>query len=207
MIGIVDYGVGNLFSLKSSLNSLNVDCSITADKDKLASCDGIILPGVGAFEDAVNKLKNNGLDIFVKDFVKGGRKILGICLGMQLLFDKSFEYGEHKGLGLIPGDVIPLVNRIGKGYKIPHMGWNSLDIRKSDGILSKINNGDYVYYVHSYYAETDAKYITATSEYGKIDVTASVQSGNVYGTQFHPEKSGKVGLEILEQFVRMCKEQ
>ena len=207
MIGIVDYGVGNLFSLKSSLNSLNVDCSITADKDKLASCDGIILPGVGAFEDAVNKLKNNGLDIFVKDFVKGGRKILGICLGMQLLFDKSFEYGEHKGLGLIPGDVIPLVNRIGKGYKIPHMGWNSLDIRKSDGILSKVNNGDYVYYVHSYYAETDAKYITATSEYGKIDVTASVQSGNVYGTQFHPEKSGKVGLEILEQFVRMCKEQ
>ncbi len=207
MIGIVDYGVGNLFSLKSSLNSLNVDCSITADKDKLASCDGIILPGVGAFEDAVNKLKNNGLDIFVKDFVKGGRKILGICLGMQLLFDKSFEYGEHKGLGLIPGDVIPLVNRIGKGYKIPHMGWNSLDIRKSDGILSKINNGDYVYYVHSYYAETDAKFITATSEYGKIDVTASVQSGNVYGTQFHPEKSGKVGLEILEQFVRMCKEQ
>ena len=207
MIGIVDYGVGNLFSLKSSLNSLNVDCSITADKDKLASCDGIILPGVGAFEDAVNKLKNNGLDIFVKDFVKGGRKILGICLGMQLLFDKSFEYGEHKGLGLIPGDVIPLVNRIGKGYKIPHMGWNSLDIRKSDGILSKINNGDYVYYVHSYYAATDAKYITATSEYGKIDVTASVQSGNVYGTQFHPEKSGKVGLEILEQFVRMCKEQ
>ena len=103
--------------------------------------------------------------------------------------------------------MIPLVNRIGKGYKIPHMGWNSLDIRKSDGILSKINNGDYVYYVHSYYAETDAKFITATSEYGKIDVTASVQSGNVYGTQFHPEKSGKVGLEILEQFVRMCKEQ
>lgn len=207
MIGIVDYGVGNLFSLKSSLNSLNVDCSITADKDKLASCDGIILPGVGAFEDAVNKLKNNGLDILVKDFVKDGRKILGICLGMQLLFDKSFEYGEHKGLGLIPGDVIPLVNRIGKEYKIPHMGWNSLDIKKSDGILSKINNGDYVYYVHSYYAETDAKYITATSEYGKIDVTASVQRGNVYGTQFHPEKSGKVGLEILEQFVRMCKEQ
>lgn len=207
MIGIVDYGVGNLFSLNSSLKSLGVDCRITSDKKELAAADGIILPGVGAFRDAIEKLKNTKLDVFIKDSAADGKRIFGICLGMQLLFDKSFEYGEHNGLGLIPGDVVPLTDYMGKEYKVPHMGWNSLDISNSGGILRKINNGDYVYYVHSYYAKTDEKHIAATSEYGGLKVTGSVQSGNVYGTQFHPEKSGKVGLKILEEFVNICKEQ
>ena len=207
MIGIVDYGVGNLFSLNSSLKSLGVDCRITSDEKELLNADGIILPGVGAFRDAICKLKNTKLDRLIKDAAADGKNILGICLGMQLLFEKSFEYGEYEGLGMIPGEIVPLTDYITKGYKVPHMGWNSLDISRSGGILAKTNNGDYVYYVHSYFAKTDAKYITATSQYGGINVTGAVQNGNVYGTQFHPEKSGKVGLKMLEQFVNICKEQ
>ncbi|MEG1791372.1 MAG: imidazole glycerol phosphate synthase subunit HisH [Clostridia bacterium] len=199
MIAIIDYGVGNLFSLKSSLRYLGVESIVTGDVTEIKRADKIILPGVGAFADAIKKLKECGLDKVIVEEVATGKPLLGICLGMQMLFDKSYEYGVHVGLGLIKGEVCPLTAEIVGDLKIPQIGWNSLNIVKDSPILKYVNNGEYVYYVHSYYATNCAQSTTATSEYG-IEVTGAVQCGNVFGTQFHPEKSGDTGLRILKAF-------
>ena len=200
MIAIIDYGVGNLFSLAGSLKKLDLDAVVTSDPSEIKKCDRIILPGVGAFGDAAEKLFNSGLADVILDEVKEGKPLMGICLGMQLLFEKSFEYGEHKGLGLIPGSVVSLDDVLKGSLKVPHIGWNALDVKKPDNSLMKYTKqGDYMYYVHSFYADTEPDYILATSEYG-FEVTGAVSKGNVYGTQFHPEKSGNDGLKILKAF-------
>ncbi len=205
MVAIVDYGVGNLFSLVSSFSAIGEEAVATSDKEIIRKADKIVLPGVGAFEDASKKLFESGLADLVIEQAKLGKPLLGICLGMQLLFEKSFEYGEHKGLGLIKGQIRPIADVIPKGYKIPHIGWNALNFKKKDSKLFKnINDGDYVYFVHSYYGAGCDESVNATSEYG-APLTASVESGNVYGCQFHPEKSGEVGLNILKAFCQMEK--
>jgi len=198
MIAVVDYGVGNLFSLVSSLRFLGLECTVTNRKEDLVAADRIILPGVGAFGDAMMKLNETGLTGTIKELA-GVKPLLGICLGMQLLFDKSFEFGEHDGLGLIPGKVVPLSEDIRPGLKIPHMGWNRLEIVKDDPVFKYFNNGESVYYVHSYYAKYCSDSILGVSEYD-IMVTGIVRSGLVYGTQFHPEKSGSAGLRLLKAF-------
>ncbi len=205
MIAIVDYGVGNLFSLSSSFRSIGAEIIVTGDPEVIRSADKIVLPGVGAFGDAAELLKRSGLDQVVIDEVNRGKPLLGICLGMQLLLDRSFEYGEHKGLGLIPGDVVPMAPVIPKGYKVPHIGWNSLHFPKDKPInplFRYIKEGDCVYFVHSYYASNCRESVIATAEYGP-ELTAAVACGNVYGTQFHPEKSGAVGLNILRAFCEL----
>lgn len=202
MIAIIDYGVGNLFSLKSSFAFIDKEAVVTGDPEVIEKCDRIILPGVGAFSDAAKKLKESGLGDVVKEQAAKGKPVLGICLGMQLLFEKSYEYGEHEGLGLIKGNVRPIADVVGKDLKIPHIGWNALifpkDKEKSP-LYKYTNEGDFVYFVHSYYAADCDESITAVSEYGAM-ITASVQNGNIYGAQFHPEKSGNVGLGILKAF-------
>ena len=197
MIAVVDYGVGNLFSLVSSLRFIGVRAEVTADERVLRNADGIILPGVGAFADAREKLRTSGLEPVVREEVAKGKPFLGICLGMQMLFERSCEYGVHEGLGFIPGEVVPL--RLPEGMKVPHMGWNSLQILRECPLLAHVSNGEYVYYVHSYYATGCGAYTAAVSEYG-VPVTGVVARGNVYGTQFHPEKSGDTGLMILRAF-------
>ncbi len=199
MVAIIDYGVGNLFSLQSSLNSLGIETCVTSRVDELRKADKIILPGVGAFEDAVKKLHEHGLFDELKKLAKEGKPLLGICLGMQMLFDKSYEFGEHCGLGLISGEVVPIQQVVSNDYKIPHIGWNSLNIKIGNTILKNISDGNHVYFVHSYYVKTDAQFVSSTTEYG-AELTASVQYKNIFGTQFHPEKSGAVGLEILKTF-------
>ena len=200
MIAIVDYGVGNLFSLSSSLKALGLETEITGDAAVLRKADRIILPGVGAFGDARAKLDATGLvPILREEALK--KPLLGICLGMQLLFDKSFEYGEHEGLGFVPGEVVPLREDLtDKTLKVPHMGWNSLQIAKGDPLFRDFSDGEYVYYVHSFYARNCAESTLGTSQYGNVAVTGVVRSGNVYGTQFHPEKSGDAGLRLLKAF-------
>ena len=199
MLVIVDYGVGNLFSLKSSFAAINVEAKVTSSKDEILSADHIILPGVGAFEDAARKLKESGLDVVLKEAAKKGTPIMGICLGMQMLFDRSYENGCFDGLGLIKGSVKPIADVIPKELKIPQIGWNSLDFKGTSEIFKYINNGDYVYFVHSYYATECDEATIATTSYG-APLTAAVQDKNVYGCQFHPEKSGDVGLKILKAF-------
>ena len=200
MIAIIDYGVGNLFSLKSSLAMIGADAVVSGDADVIQKADRIILPGVGAFGDARKKLADSGLDTVLLEEAAKGKPVMGICLGMQMLFDKSFEYGEHQGLGLIPGEVVPMAGRLPEGLKVPHIGWNALDMNVPDHPLMKyVKLGDCVYFVHSYYAQGYAPYTLATSEYG-IAVTAAVAKDNVMGCQFHPEKSGSVGLNILRAF-------
>ncbi len=206
MIAIVDYGVGNLFSLKSSFDAIGQAVTVTADKEVIRAADKILLPGVGAFEDAARKLRDCGLNTVIKEEVAKGKLLLGICLGMQLLFEKSYEYGEHEGLGLISGAVRPIADVIPDGYKIPHIGWNALNITKSSPIFSLINEGDHVYFVHSYYAADCDDAVIATSEYG-APLTAAVQNKNVFGCQFHPEKSGEVGLKILKAFAQLKEEE
>lgn len=202
MIALVDYGVGNLFSLKSSFEAIGANVQVVSKPGELAAADKIILPGVGAFADAAEKLRLTGMDKALIEQANAGKPLLGICLGMQLLFEKSYEYGIHDGLGLIPGCVRPIAEAIPESYKIPHIGWNALAFQKESPLFSNIQNGDHVYFVHSYYAaECDASVI-ATTEYGGI-LTAAVQKDNVFGCQFHPEKSGKVGLEILRSFVSL----
>ncbi len=202
MIAIIDYGVGNLFSLSSSFKAIGADTVITGDAEVIKNADKLILPGVGAFGDAVKKLRDSGLDTVIKEEVKNGKPLLGICLGMQLLFDKSYEYGEHEGLGLIKGSVVGMQNRIPENLKIPHIGWNALKFEKNSPLFKYINEGDCVYFVHSFYAENCEESLIATAEYGK-SITAAVQNGNVFGCQFHPEKSGNVGLNILKAFCEM----
>lgn len=201
MVAIIDYGVGNLFSLKSSLSFIGVDAVVTGDPSVIAASDRIILPGVGAFEDAANKLRKNGLDKVIYEEVGKGKKLLGICLGMQMLFEESYEYGVHKGLGLIKGKVLPLADVVGD-LKVPHIGWNSLSFKKDSKLYKYVNQGDFVYFVHSFYGAECSESVSATAEYG-VEVTASVERDNVYGTQFHPEKSGEVGLGILRAFCEM----
>ena len=199
MIAIVDYGVGNLFSLNSSLEMIGAESIVTADSQVLRSADKILLPGVGAFEDAAKKLRDSGLADLLKELVGQGKPLLGICLGMQLLFEKSYEYGEHEGLALIPGSVRPIRDVIPGDYKIPHIGWNGLHFRQENPLFKYVNEGDCVYFVHSFYAADCDDSVVATAEYG-AELTAAVAKGNVYGCQFHPEKSGNVGLAILKAF-------
>ena len=199
MIAIIDYGVGNLFSLVSSLKAVGAEATITGDIDTIKKADKLILPGVGAFGDAAQKLKGTGLFDVVINEAKNGKPLLGICLGMQLLFEKSYEYGCHEGLGLIKGTVVPMEGKLPESLKIPHIGWNALHFKKESPVFKYINDGDCVYFVHSFYAEGCGDALIATTEYGK-DITAAVQRDNVYGCQFHPEKSGNVGLSILKAF-------
>ncbi|MBE6737552.1 MAG: imidazole glycerol phosphate synthase subunit HisH [Ruminococcaceae bacterium] len=204
MIGIIDYGVGNLFSLKSSFEAIGEEVFVSGNKLELREADGLILPGVGAFEDAIAKLKENKLDEFVKEEAAKGKPLMGICLGMQLLFEKSFEYGEHEGLGLLNGQVVPMLHSIPAELKIPHIGWNALHITKECPLFEKLGKDNCVYFVHSYYAEGCDDSLCATTEYGK-ELTAAVFKDNVYGCQFHPEKSGEVGMKILSSFSALCK--
>lgn len=199
MVAIIDYGVGNLFSLVSSFKAIGVDAVITGNAEEIKKADKIILPGVGAFGDAIDKLRKTGLDKVIIDEVKNGKELLGICLGMQLLFQKSYEYGEHEGLGLIDGNIKPIEEVIPKDLKIPHIGWNSLKLTKPESKIFKyLKDGDFVYFVHSFYG-ADCDSVIATANYG-ADLTAAVSKGNVYGCQFHPEKSGDTGLKILKAF-------
>lgn len=203
MLTIVDYGVGNLFSLRHSLESLGVSAAVTGDPEAIARADKLILPGVGAFGDAAEKLSAAGLEQAVKEQAKKGTYILGICLGMQLLLDRSFEFGEHPGLGLIHGDVVDMTPILPPGYKVPHIGWNGLHLRQKDHPLFRyIQEGDWVYFVHSFYAANCDEAVLATAEYGP-ELTAAVGMDNVLGCQFHPEKSGPVGLRILRAFCEL----
>ena len=203
MIAVVDYGVGNLFSLRSSLASIGADVIVTGDAEELRRAEKIILPGVGAFEDAAAKLRQTGLDAVLRDEAAAGKPIMGICLGMQMLFDKSLEYGEHEGLGLIRGVVRPIAEVIPAELKIPHIGWNALHFgAEKHPLFRYLKEEDCVYFVHSYYASGCGESTIATCEYG-AELTAAVARGNVMGTQFHPEKSGEVGLNILRAFVEM----
>lgn len=203
MVAIVDYGVGNLFSLRSSFAAIGVEAVVTSDKDVLSAADHVILPGVGAFGDAANKLRESGLFDFLKELAAKGKPLMGICLGMQLLFERGFEYGEHEGLGLIKGEVRPIAEVIGTGLKIPHIGWNALKFEgERHPLFQYLKEGDCVYFVHSFYGKNEDGSVIATSEYG-APLTAAVARGNVCGCQFHPEKSGSVGLSILKAFCEM----
>ena len=196
MVGIIDYGVGNLFSLRSSFAAIGAEAFVSGDAAELAKADRLILPGVGAFGDAAQKLRESGLDAFVKEQAASGKPLMGICLGMQLLFEKSYEYGEHEGLGLLKGQVVAMNGKLPSELKIPHMGWNALQLTKPAKLLTE---GSYVYFVHSFYAENCDDSIAAVTDYG-IPITAAVEKNNIFGCQFHPEKSGNVGLEILKKF-------
>ena len=199
MIAVIDYGVGNLFSLCSSLEAIGASVCVTSDPEKIKRADRIILPGVGAFADAAKKLRDSGLDAVIKEEAARGKPIFGICLGMQLLFERSYEYGEHEGLGLLRGSVIGMEGTIAAGLKIPQIGWNALSFNKQHPLLKYTKEGDFVYFVHSYYATGCEDSLLTYTDYG-ARITASVVSGNVAGAQFHPEKSGEVGLRILRAF-------
>ena len=200
MVGIIDYGVGNLFSLCSSFKAIGEEAFVSGDPEKLRQADRLVLPGVGAFEDAANKLRQTGMADFVREQAAAGKPLLGICLGMQLLFEKSFEYGEHEGLGLLKGQVVGMADRLPDGLKVPHIGWNALRIAKRDSrLLRSIQDGNHVYFVHSFYASGCEDSLAALTEYG-IPITAAVEQGSIFGCQFHPEKSGNVGLSILRTF-------
>ena len=198
MIGIVDYGVGNIFSLCSSFKKIGAHAELIKDPAKLAECDRIILPGVGAFGDAREKLRASGMEEALMAEVRAGKPMLGICLGMQLLFEKSYEFGETEGLGFINGSV-EKIDTAGQALKIPHIGWNTLELNERSELFNGIENGSYVYFVHSFAAKTDSKNVSAYTDYGS-KVVASAENKNVMGTQFHPEKSGEVGLKILKNF-------
>ena len=199
MIAVVDCGVGNLFSLCSSLKRIGADAIVTSVPEMIRKADKVILPGVGAFADAAKKLRDSGLDKIIIEQAARGKEIMGICLGMQLLFEKSYEFGEHTGLGLLKGSVIGMEGTIPAELKIPHIGWNALSFCKESKLLRYVKEGDCVYFVHSFYVDPSAESVVATAQYGKA-VTAAVQKENVMGCQFHPEKSGEVGLSILRAF-------
>lgn len=202
MIAIIDYGVGNLFSLSCSFSAIGAETVITGDEAVIKAADRLVLPGVGAFGDAARKLRECGLYDIIKREAENGKPLLGICLGMQLLFERSFEYGIHEGLSLLKGDIVPMEERIDKSLKIPHIGWNKLKFTKDSPLFKYINDGDFVYFVHSYFAENCDDSLAATTDYGK-DLTAVVSKGNIFGCQFHPEKSGETGLKILRAFCEM----
>ena len=200
MTGIIDYGVGNLFSLQASCKAIGQDVFVSGDGAELQKADRLILPGVGAFPDAAKKLNDTGMADFVREEAAKGIPLLGICLGMQLLFEESLEYGRHPGLGLLKGQVVPMEGRLPEGLKIPHMGWNVLNV--TGGRLLEGLSGQYVYFVHSFFGENCADSLSAWTDYG-IPVTAAVEQGNLFGCQFHPEKSGSVGLSILRRFAEI----
>ncbi|MBR4942557.1 MAG: imidazole glycerol phosphate synthase subunit HisH [Clostridia bacterium] len=202
MIAVIDYGVGNLFSIKSSFARVGADVVVTSDEKIIKNADRIMLPGVGAFSVAAEKIRATGLDELLREEVKKGKYLMGICLGMQMLFEKSYEYGEHEGIGLLKGEVVPMRGYIDDGLKVPHIGWNSLHIERECDLLKYCKEGDFVYYVHSYFANNCQESLVATSEYGK-PLTAAVMKENVMGCQFHPEKSGEVGLNVLRAFCEM----
>ena len=199
MIAVVDYGVGNLFSLSASLDYVGLDTKITSVEEEIRKADKIILPGVGAFKPAMDRLLQSGLKEVIDEEVKNGKPLLGICLGMQLLFERSHEYGIHEGLGYIKGEVIDMEGRVRPETKVPQMGWNRLNIKKDNPILKYIKNGEYVYFVHSYFASGCDSAIVASVDYD-VTVPAIVNCNNVYGTQFHPEKSSMTGLGLLKAF-------
>ena len=193
---IADYGRGNLRSLKNALDRIGMETEISSSPQKIMRADSLIIPGVGAFADAMDAMDAAGLTQVIKDFAKSGKYVLGICLGMQLLYEKGYEYGEREGLGLIKGSI----RYLDIEEKVPHMGWNDLKFEKdSDPVLRKIKEGEYVYFVHSYYADSDGSEIVAFTEYGK-KIPAIVRQGNIYGMQFHPEKSGDTGERLLEAY-------
>lgn len=207
MIAVIDYGVGNLFSLTASLKFLGAETIVTNKKEDIQAADRVILPGVGAFEDAIAKLRATGLVDTIIEETRKGKPLLGICLGMQLLFEKSYEYGEHEGLGLIKGEIAPIeedlpIRADGEKLKVPHIGWNSLKLIGGDPLFKYIKEGEHVYYVHSFYGRNCLENTIASSNYD-IEITGAVRSGSVYGTQFHPEKSGSVGLNILKAFIEL----
>ena len=205
MIAIIDYGVGNLFSLSSSFKSIGEETLVTGDPKVIRSADKLILPGVGAFSDAAEKLRSSGLDKLVIEETKKGKPLLGICLGMQMLFERSFEYGEHQGLSLIPGSVVEMKGVIPNDLKVPHIGWNGLIFPKDkpkSKIFKYLNEGDHMYFVHSFYATDCENYVSSKTEYGTL-LTASAENKNVFGVQFHPEKSGEKGLSILKAFCEL----
>ncbi len=202
MTAIIDYGVGNLFSLKSSMAAIGAEAVVTRDPAVIAAADRLILPGVGAFGDAAEKLKSAGMFSLVQEEAKRGKPMLGICLGMQLLFDRSSEYGMHEGLGLVPGEVREIEDVIPSKLDVPHMGWNALHFLKESPLFEGLQEGAHVYFVHSYAAFDCDAHLLATAEYG-VPLTAAVQNGNVFGTQFHPEKSGETGLRILSNFTKL----
>ncbi len=200
MIAVIDYGAGNLQSVIKAMNYIGSDCIVTNEKDIILNSDGAILPGVGSFGDAMDCLSNSGADEAVREFIKTGKPFLGICLGLQLLFGGSEESPGAIGLGLLKGSITRIPNDGGR-LKIPHMGWNSLDIRKHDGLFKDIDGSPYVYFVHSYFLKAeDENIVSSRTTYG-TQIDASVNFQNIYATQFHPEKSGKVGLQILNNFV------
>lgn len=199
MIAIIDYGVGNLFSLNASFNMIGAQTVVTADPETIMNASHVILPGVGAYEDAARKLRDSGLDKVIFEYIKTGKPMMGICLGMQLLFEYSLEFGKHEGLSLLNGYVTPMKDVVPTDFKVPQIGWNKLEFKKDSKLFRYIKNGDYVYFVHSYYAVNCDEYITSTTDYG-AEITASVEKDNIYGCQFHPEKSGEVGLNILRGF-------
>ena len=205
MLAVVDYGVGNLFSLTCSLRAIGAEVTVTGEEEVLALAERIILPGVGAFGDAARALRRSGLEGEVLQAAEGGKPLLGICLGMQLLFDYSAEYGRHRGLGLIPGSVQPIRPLVPEGYKVPHMGWNGLNFpadREKSPLFRYVREGEHVYFVHSYAGTDCGESTIARSEYG-VPLTAAVARGSVYGVQFHPEKSGETGLNILRAFCEL----
>lgn len=195
-IAIIDYGMGNLRSVQKALEYLGFEnIYITGEPKKIIQADKVILPGVGAFKDAIETIRQNKIDDVIYKIVEQKKPMLGICLGMQLLFDKSYENGEHKGLGILSGDIVKLP----KTEKVPQIGWNSIDIIKKEPLFNKLSKNPYVYFVHSYYLETNEPIVTATTFYGK-DIQIAVQKNNIFATQFHPEKSGGIGLQILKNF-------
>ncbi len=202
MVAVIDYGVGNLFSLRRSLEAVGAEVAVTADPGQIAAADKVVLPGVGAFGDAADKLRTAGLDRVLLEQAGAGKYILGICLGMQLLFDRSFEFGQHAGLGLIAGDVVDMTPVVPAGYKVPHIGWNALHFTRPHPLFRYIKEGDCVYFVHSFYADRCEEAVIATAEYGPA-LTAAAARDNVLGCQFHPEKSGPVGLAILRAFCEL----
>ena len=204
MIAIIDYGVGNIHSVISALNKLDIENILTADPEIIKNADGIILPGVGAFRDAIKSLEDTGLIPLIKKCAADGKPLLGICLGMQLLYEKNFEDGEYEGLGLLKGDVIPFKPYISKDLKIPHMGWNKLDIKQDSPLFKYLGEDEFVYYVHSYFARGNEKDVLASSEYD-IEVPGVVGHDNIMGMQFHPEKSSSTGLKLLKAFGEMIK--
>ncbi|QUH31533.1 imidazole glycerol phosphate synthase subunit HisH [Vallitalea guaymasensis] len=197
-IGIIDYGMGNLGSISNALSYIGVDYIISSDVQELEKTDKLILPGVGAFKDAINLIKEKKIDLFIHDSVKKGKPLLGICLGMQLLFDSSSEYGSHEGLGLLHGDIV----RFDTNLKVPHMGWNKLNIVKEEPLFKGLPKNIHVYFVHSYHLETSEDIVCATTNYGK-EIQIAAQKDNIFALQFHPEKSGVIGLSILRNFVSL----
>ena len=203
MISVIDYGAGNLQSVVKALHYIGCECEITSDREKILSSDGAILPGVGSFEDAMNSMRKCHADEAVKDFIQTGKPFLGICLGLQLLFEKSEESPDATGLGLLKGTIRKIPNDNGT-LKIPHMGWNSLDIKKQGGLFRNIPQNSYVYFVHSYFLKAEDENIVSSQTYYGTVIDSSVQYQNIMATQFHPEKSGKVGLQMLINFSKMC---